>query len=103
MSIDADNPRVGLREWIITRQLLERPLVAKAADRTIDQSRILARQIIVAQTARLRAAGFHRMNKYIGLCGQPVNDFTAARMVEVDAHTLLVPVIGQEGGRFVLP
>src|SRR4029077_3688232 len=52
MAVDADYPRVGLRERIISGQLLERPLVAKAADRTVDQTRILARQIFVAQTAR---------------------------------------------------
>src|SRR4029077_20934926 len=76
-----------------------RAAIAKAAYCGIDEPRILRLQIIVAQPARLGAAGFERMHEDIGIAREPLHDLHASGMIEIDAHALLVAVVGQKSGR----
>jgi hypothetical protein len=103
MTVDADDAGIGLTQRIVAGKRAHRTNFAEAADRAVDQPRIFLRHIIVAQAARLDTAGLHRMDENIGGARESPDDFAAAWMIEVDADTLFVAVVGKIGNGFAMP
>src|SRR5207244_12464575 len=99
MAGNADHARVCLAERVVAGQIAHRAALAKAADGSINEPWVLRLQIIVAQPARLGTAGFERMHEDVGALREAAYDLRARGMIEIDAHALLVAVVGQKGGR----
>src|ERR1700691_3197686 len=86
MAGHADHARVRLAERIVAGQAAERAALAKAADRGVDESRVVRLQIVVTKTARLGAAGLERMHEDVGGGGEAAHDLHTGGVVEIDAH-----------------
>src|SRR6516225_966498 len=98
MAVYANDSGIGLAKRIIAGEITERSLVAKPADRTVNEPRVFCTKLLVTKAVRFGTPGLHRMNKDIGILGQAANNFWPARIVEVDTNTALVAVVAEIRG-----
>ena len=95
-------PRFALRDLVVARASAFGSVVTETADGQDDQSRIDLRQPLVGNPKPVKDAGAEVLHEHVGAPDEGFEGGLSVLRLEVEGDGLLVPIRGQEVGRFTL-
>ena len=99
LAIDAHQPAHGLQHGVVTGQVAERAISAKAGDAAVDQTgKARCQHGVVTQAPLLHRAGQKIFDQHVGIFEQAQQHLARSRHIEIERQRLLVAVEAQKVG-----
>src|SRR3954453_1867675 len=90
---------IGLQHRVHRRALGERPALAEARDRDIEDPRLARRDLLIVEAEAMDDLGAEALEEDVGALQQPPHDLLAGVGLEVDGETALSQIADDREGR----